>query len=119
MKEITVNVERLGHMLTGVSRQFISKGKSPIGVGDEVMVKAEKVDAQARAVVTNINLTQLRSITLLDSMREGFATKEELVDDLKKRYDDINGDTIMSITTYRLENRIEPSEDNDSSSASE
>jgi hypothetical protein len=112
MNEVLVKEERLGHMLTGVSRQFISKGKSKNTVGDEVLIKADKVDAQVKAVITNINMTQLRSVTLLDSMREGFPTKEELVDDLKKRYDDINGDTIMTITTYRLENRVESSKDN-------
>jgi len=79
--------------------------RTTLRVGDDVVIRAGKEDI-ADAKITSIRTTRIRDLTDEHALKDGFHSKEELINELESIYGKLDEDTEVKILEFNLVRKI-------------
>lgn len=82
---------RLGRVRTRYDEIIIHSGGRPI----------------AKAVITSVRYKRVRDLTDEDARKDGFGSREELIEALRKAYGDVGPDSMVTIIEFRVSKRFD------------
>ncbi len=78
--------------------------RTRLKVGDDVVIRAGGEDI-ANAKITSVRITKIKDLTDEHAIRDGFNSKEELLNELESIYGKLNEDTEVKILEFDLTKR--------------
>ncbi|RLG39875.1 MAG: hypothetical protein DRO05_07795 [Thermoproteota archaeon] len=75
--------------------------RTRLKVGDDVVIRAGKEDI-ADAVITSVKTTKIKDLTDEHAIKDGFNSREELINELESIYGKLQEDTEVKILEFDL-----------------
>ncbi len=101
MKRIHFDSKYIPQILTGEKTTTVRKGIRRYAVGERVQLVASNKPF-ATAEVVSVEVKRLSEIDKRDARRDGFASKEALLRDLRKIYGKLHDEEFVTIIHFRI-----------------
>ncbi|WP_461865382.1 ASCH domain-containing protein [Thermococcus sp.] len=106
MKNLKFNGRYKELILNGKKRATIRVRKVNLTPGDEILLHSGGY-VLGRALIKKVEEKSLSELTDEDAQKDGFKTRNELINALKKHYKNINPDTKVTVVEFELKERFD------------
>ncbi|RLG48598.1 MAG: hypothetical protein DRN90_00405 [Thermoproteota archaeon] len=93
--------EKYEDMILSRKKRTTIRLRTNLKVGDDVVIRAGKKDI-ADAKITSVRTTKIKDLTDEHAIKDGFYSKEELINELESIYGKLDEDTEVKILEFNL-----------------